>query len=98
MKISHRISFPGGKDFEQHECIFEMDSNELSQVKSVASLNVLQVFQLLNTLVVINGLLYQRGEGYIDKSEYESRKERIMSLMSENVKVALMEVLANESK
>ena len=89
MRVSHRISFPM-KQFEQHEYIFDLDSEEFPQLEG---LNPLQIGQLLQSLLVINGLLAQRAEGYIDKNEYDERKVRIMSLLSEPVKNKLMEVL-----
>jgi hypothetical protein len=78
------------KQFEQHEYIFDLDSEEFPQLEG---LNPLQTGQLLQSLLVINGLLAQRAEGYIDKNEYDERKVRIMSLLSEPVKDKLTEVL-----
>lgn len=89
MRVSHRISFPM-KQFEQHEYIFDLDSEEFPILKG---LNVLQTGQLLQSLLVINGLLAQRAEGYIDKKEYDLRRERVMSLLAEAVKIKLAEVL-----
>jgi hypothetical protein len=95
MRVSYRISFPGGKDFEQHESIFEADSNDFIDSIAFHDLNPLQRVQLMNSLLMVNGLLFLRAEGYIDKDEYEKRKVRIFSLMQENVKGALTEVLTN---
>jgi hypothetical protein len=78
------------KQFEQHEYIFDLESEEFPQLEG---LNPLQTGQLLQSLLVINGLLAQRAEGYIDKDEYDQRRVRIMSLLSESVKGKLMEVL-----
>jgi hypothetical protein len=97
MKVSHRISFPGGKEFEQHECIFDLDGSDVEGV-AVDKLNSLQKIQLLNTLVVINGLLYQRGEGYIGKEDYDARKKRILSLLAPQVQEAFLEVLNSGNK
>jgi len=91
MKVSHRISFPG-KQFEQHDYVFELDSEAFAGT-SVDHLNQLQRGQLLQTLLVVNGLLAQRAEGYIDREEYDKRKARVMSLLTESVKEKLMEVL-----
>ena len=94
MKLSHRISFPGGREFEQHECIFELDSEELAgQSSSFDYLNTLQKFQLMNTLLLINGLLFQRAEGYIGKDDYTDRKKRAISLLAAPIKKVLEEVL-----
>lgn len=92
MKVSHRISFPGGKEFEQHECVFEIDLLDLD-VGVTDKMNPLQIGQLMYSLVVINGLLYQRAEGYIDKEEYNLRKERVFSLLTDEMKEKLMEAL-----
>lgn len=89
MRVSHRISFPM-KQFEQHEYVFDLDSEEFPALQG---LNVLQTGQLLQSLLVINGLLAQRAEGYIDKDEYDQRRVRVMSLLSEAVKEKLAEVL-----
>ena len=90
MKVTHRISFPG-KQFEQHDYIFELDSEEFPQMQG---LNPLQTGQLLQSLLVINGLLAQRAEGYIDREEYDKRKARVMSLLANPVKSKLAEVLS----
>ena len=94
MKLSHRISFPGGKEFEQHECVFEISSEELS-CEVFDALNPLQKFQVMNALVVINGLLYQRGEGYIDEKDYSDRKGRVISQLAEPGKNVFTEILKN---
>lgn len=96
MKLVHRISFPGGKEFEQHESIFEIESKELEGVVFFKKLNVLQRFQVMQTLLVINGLLFQRAEGYIGKEDYIARKERIISQLADPVKDAFLEVLRND--
>lgn len=95
MKVAYRISFPGGKDFEQHESIFEMDSADFISSDAFDDLNPLQKVQLMNSLLMVNGLLFLRAEGYIEKDDYEKRKTRVFSLMAENVKGALKEVLQN---
>lgn len=91
MRVSHRISFPM-KQFEQHEYIFDLDSEEFAGT-GVDTLNTLQKGQLLQSLLMINGLLAQRAEGYIDKTLYDEQKARIMSLLSDSVKAKLTEVL-----
>lgn len=95
MRISYRISFPGGKEFEQHESIFEMSSDDFIDSPTFNNLNPLQKVQLVNSLLMVNGLLFLRAEGYIDKLEYEKRKERVFSLMAKDVKGVLTEVLSN---
>lgn len=97
MKVSYRISFPGGKEYEQHESIFEVDSSDFNGCAPFENLNPLQKVQLLNSLLMVNGLLFQRAEGYINKENYEQRKARVFSLMAKVVKDALTEVLSNGS-
>jgi len=97
MKVSYRISFPGGRDYEQHESVFEIDSADFLGCDAFDDLNPLQKVQLLNSLLMVNGLLFLRAEGYIDKEDYEQRKARVFSLMAKVVKDALMEVLVNGS-
>lgn len=95
MKVKYRISFPGGKDFEQHESKFEIESNDFVDSTAFHNLNPLQRIQLMNSLLMVNGLLFLRAEGYIDKNDYEQRKTRVFSLLAKEVKEALTEVLIN---
>lgn len=92
MKTSHSISFPADKQFEQHIATFELDSADL-EVAQVEALNPLEKLRLMNTMCLINGLLFQLAEGYISKDEYEARKKRILSLLPKEIQVVLMEVL-----
>lgn len=92
MKTEHIISFPGDKQFEQHSASFELDSADLDAAQ-VKTLNPLEKLRLMNTMCLINGLLFQLAEGYISKEDYEARKKRLLSILPKEIQVVLMEVL-----
>jgi len=92
MKTEHIISFPGDKQFEQHSASFELDSADLDAAQ-VKALNPLEKLRLMNTMCLINGLLFQLAEGYISKEDYEARKKRLLSILPKEIQVVLMEVL-----
>lgn len=92
MKTEHVISFPGEKQFEQHSASFTIDSDDL-ETAQVKALNPLEKLRLMNTMCLINGLLFQLAEGYISKEEYDARKKRLLSLLPEEIQMALTEVL-----
>lgn len=96
MKTEHIISFPGNKQFEQHSASFTLDSDDLKAAQ-VKALNPLEKLRLMNTLCLINGLLFQLAEGFISKDEYEARKKRVLSLLPKDIQEALTEVLRGDN-
>ena len=92
MEVTHRISFQIGREFEQHTAEFKLGPMDVN-ADAFGSLNLLEKMFVLNSLVLLEGLLFQLSEGYIGEDVYKSRKERILSLLSENAMTAFRTAL-----
>lgn len=92
MEVTHRISFQIGKEFEQHTAEFKLGPMDVN-ADAFGSLNLLEKMFVLNSLVLLEGLLFQLSEGYIGDADYKARKDRILSLLNDNAKKAFKDVL-----
>lgn len=96
MITTHKISFQGGKPFEQHSAEFTLEGSDFDGADSVfSSLNILEKMFLMNTFVIIEGLLFQFSDGYISSEEYKSRLERQKSLLSPKLLEAFSKIVKN---
>jgi len=96
MEVTHKISFQIGKEFEQHSAEFKLGPLDVN-AEAFGSLNLLEKMFVLNSLVLLEGLLFQLSEGYIDEIAYKARKERIMSLLNERTTKAFKDALKAEN-
>lgn len=80
MLVSHKISFQIGEQFEQHTAIFTIEDKDIPN-DSLDKLNLMEKMLVFNTFVVLEGLLYQYAEGYIDREALTARKKRLFSLL-----------------
>lgn len=97
MKVMHRISFPGGRDFEQHEAQFTLEDSDVSP-KVLGVCNLAEKMFVFNVLVLFEGLLFQLCEGYIDGAEMKKRRERIFGLLSPKLVKVVKGLLKGEEK
>jgi len=97
MKVSHKISFPGGREFEQHSAEFELSDSDIAP-ELLAGCNLAEKMFLFNVLVLLEGLLFQLCEGYIDGKEMKARRERIFGLLSDKLKGIVRSVLKNNKE
>jgi len=94
MKVTHKVSFPGLQEFEQHTGYFEIDAQDVS-AEILGKCNLLEKMFALNVLVLYEGLLFQLCEGFINKEEMGARRKRIFGLLSPKVEQIVKEVLKN---
>lgn len=97
MKVTHKISFPGGREFEQHSAEFELADSDVSP-EILAGCNLAEKMFVFNVLVLFEGLLFQLCEGYIDGKEMKARRERIFGLLSDKLKKIVRSVLKNNKE
>lgn len=84
MEVRHRISFSGGKEFEQHEGWFILSDADIPP-GTLDGCNLMEKMFVFNVLVLFEGLLFQYCEGYIDAADLKKRKERIFGLLSDKL-------------
>lgn len=82
MQVTHKISFQGGKDFEQHTAEFTISDSDIRAGEAVDSCNLLERMFIFNTLVLFEGLLFQFSEGYLSREDLEKRRKRIFGLLN----------------
>ena len=83
MKVTHKVSFQLGAAFEQHTAEFVLEAEDVSAKSPLfGTLSLAEQMFLMNALVVIEGLLYQVVEGYLDEDAWKSRKSRVFSMLS----------------
>jgi len=97
MKVMHRISFPGGREFEQHEAQFTLEDSDIAP-ELLIGCNLAEKMFLFNVLVLFEGLLFQLCEGYIDGKEMKARKNRIFGLLNDKLKGIVRSVLKNNKE
>jgi hypothetical protein len=97
MKVMHRISFPGDKEFEQHEAQFTLEDSDIAP-EFLNGCNLAEKMFLFNVLVLFEGLLFQVCEGYIDGEEMKKRKARIFGLLSPKLREVVKSVLKNHKE
>ena len=94
MEVTHKISFQVGREFEQHTAEFRLGPLDVN-ADAFGGLNLLEKMFVLNSLVLIEGLLFQLSEGYIDEPSFKARKSRIISLLNEKSAKALRDSLGS---
>lgn len=97
MKVTHKISFPGEREFEQHSAEFELADSDIAP-EVLVGCNLAEKMFLFNVLVLFEGLLFQLCEGYIDGKEYKARKNRIFGLLSDKLKGIIRSILKNNEE
>jgi len=94
MKISHKVSFPGGKEFEQYTAEFSLEDSDL-KAEYVSNCNLLEKMFLFNTLVIYEGVLFQYSKGYFSEEEYKGQKARILSMLNPKLLEIFKGILRN---
>lgn len=92
MKIGHKVSFPGGRDFEQHTAYFEITDEDIAK-EAVGSLNLIEKMFVFNTVVLYEGILFQHTKGYITAEEFKAQKERIFGMLNEKLMASFKAML-----
>ena len=96
MKLMQRVSFPGGQPYEQYSAEFTIEDQDVPKAV-VGDCNLLEKMFLFNTLVSIEGLLFQHAKGYISTESYKAQKDRLLSTLSDKLKKVLGELLKVEN-
>jgi hypothetical protein len=95
MEVKHKISFQVGREFEQHTAEFTLSAEDI-KFDEFEGLNLVQRMFVLNALVLIEGLLFQEAEGYIDEEEFKKRRSRVVGFMSEKVKSVFASIIKKD--
>lgn len=90
MKIMHRVTFPGSREFEQHTAEFTLEDTDI-KADLLKDCNLLEKMFLLNAMTIYEGVLFQYSKGYLSEEEYKGQKSRIISMLSPK----LVEVFKN---
>lgn len=93
MKVSHKVSFPGAREYEQHSAIFELTSEDI-QHDALKECNLLEVMFVHNTLVVYEGLLFQYVKGYLGKDDLNAQTKRLFGMLTPKLEKVVKEILA----
>jgi hypothetical protein len=96
MKLTQTVSFPGGRQFEQYSAEFTIEEQDIPKML-VGDCNLLEKMFLFNTIVSIEGLLFQFAKGYFSAEEYMAQKDRLISTLSSKLKSILGEILKVEN-
>jgi len=97
MEVRHRISFSGGKEYEQHEGWFILSEADIPS-GALNGCNLMEKMFVFNVLVLFEGLLFQYCEGYIDAAELKKRKERIFGLLSDKLTTVVKNLMRSSGK
>lgn len=97
MEVRHRISFSGGKEYEQHEGWFILSEADIPS-GALNGCNLMEKMFVFNVLVLFEGLLFQYCEGYIDATELKKRKERIFGLLSDKLTTVVKNLMKSSGK
>ena len=84
MQVSHKISFPGNRQFEQHTAMFTLSTEDVP-ADVMSSCSVVERMFILNMLVLYEGLLFQLSEGYISYDDFNKRKKRLFSILPKHL-------------
>jgi hypothetical protein len=91
-----KVSFPGGRQYEQYTAEFTIEDQDVPK-ELLGECNLLERMFLFNTLVSIEGLLFQYAKGYISLEEYKAQKDRLISILSDKLKKVLGGLLRVEN-
>ena len=97
MEVRHRISFSGGKEYEQHEGWFILGDADIPS-GALDGCNLMEKMVVFNVLVLFEGLLFQYCEGYIDKDDMKKRKDRIFGLLSDKLTEVVKNLMKSSGK
>lgn len=95
MRVTHRVSFQIGNQFEQHTAEFSLETEDVHN-KAFDSLNLLEKMLVFQTLLLKESLLFQLADSYIDEVTEKKRWERVISGLAPNVKEAVKSVLVEK--
>ena len=93
MRVSHKVSFPGGREYEQHSAVFELTSEDI-QHDALKDCNLLEMMFVHNTLVVYEGLLFQYVKGYLGKDDLNAQTNRLFGMLTPKLEKVVKEILA----
>jgi hypothetical protein len=96
MKISHRVSFPGGREFEQHTAEFTLEDSDM-KADVLKDCNLLEKMFLYNTITIYEGVLFQYTKGYFNEEEYKGQKARILSMLNPKLLAIFKDILRTEN-
>lgn len=95
MRILHKVSFPGGNEYEQHSAEFELVAEDVSIVH-LDKLNLIERMFAFNTLVSYQGLLFQYLKGYIDKDSLDKQSKRLFGMLNPKLEKVVTKMLVVE--
>ena len=92
MRVAHRVSFPGLKEFEQYTTELTLESSDIP-VEAVEGCDVLEKFFVMNTLLLYEGIVVQYSKGFISREDFASQKERIFGLLPKKLGVVVDKIM-----
>ena len=92
MRVMHKVSFPGGRDYEQYAAEFELVAEDVSS-GVLDDLNLIEKMFAFDTLVAYQGILFQYLKGYIDKEQLDAQSKRLFGMLSPKLEKAVKEML-----
>lgn len=92
MRILHRVSFPGGREYEQYSAEFELVTEDVSS-EVLGELNLIEKMFVFDTLVAYQGILFQYLKGYIDKEMLDAQSERLFKMLTPKLDKAVRAML-----
>lgn len=92
MRVFHRVTFPGGNNYEQYAAEFELTTEDISG-KLLDNCNLLEQMFVFDTIVCYQGLLFQYLKGYIDKKLLDGQSKRLFSMLTPKLEGMVKEIL-----
>ena len=94
MRLTQKVSFQGSQAFEQYTAEFTLEDTDMNP-ELFGACNLLEKMFLFNTVVSLEGLLFQFAKGYIGVEDYKAQKSRLVGLLSPKLEGVLKELLTN---
>jgi len=92
MKVIHKVSFPGGREYEQYSATFELEAVDVSP-DALSELNLIETLFAFNTLVAYQGVLFQYLKGYIDKEMLDAQSKRLFGMLTPKLEKVVKRML-----
>jgi len=95
MQVTHKISFPGKQQFEQHTAVFSLSSEDVS-AEEFKKISIGERMFVLNFLVLYEGLLFQFCEGYISVEAFKEKQKLLFKILPEHLKSLVNTLLSGK--
>ncbi len=92
VRVVHRVSFPGLKEFEQYTTEFTLEAVDIAP-ESVVGCDLLERFFFFFTLVLYQGIFVQFSKGYISREDFLAQKERLFGLLPKKLNLVVSKIM-----